>query len=105
MTKQLPTVYAWSSGKLGGDEQWFALADDGELMASHISSGREWGQLDVHLHFEGRRAKYAEKFGGTGEEFYRFVVLPEGRQPPPEVMEANRRWAETQEVEQGGDDA
>jgi hypothetical protein len=92
----LPTVYAWTVGKFASDEQWFALADDGELIASHVSSNREWGQRDVHLHFGGPRAKYVEKFGGIGEEFYHFVVLPEGQQPPPEVMEANRRWADAQ---------
>jgi hypothetical protein len=84
----VPKVYAFCNLRYpeGGDQVWVAIADDGEVMAQHMSSSRNFGQRDVHLNFSSRRAKYEAKFGGIGEEFYEFVVLPEGELPPAEVL-------------------
>jgi hypothetical protein len=37
-------------------------------------------------------AAYREKFGGLGEDFYRFVVLRTGDRPPPEVLDRMTYW-------------
>jgi hypothetical protein len=83
----VPKVYAFCNCKIaGGDEVWVAMADDGEILAQHISSSRGWGQLDVHLNFPSTRAKYETKYGGTGDEHYEFVVLADGEVPPADVL-------------------
>jgi len=94
----VPTVYAWKIGPFAGgpDEVWFAMCSDGEVMGHHVSSSRRFGPGDVHLTFAARKAAYEAKFGGLGEEFYRFVVLPDGEKPPPQVWAANERWAEAE---------
>lgn len=89
----VPVVYAWTTGEVMGDEGWVAVCEDGELMASHVSSNREFGQRDVHTSFGRVADRYREKFGGLGSEFYVFVVVPEGKRPPLEVMRANEAWA------------
>lgn len=89
----VPVVYAWMTGQTLGDKSWVAVCDDGELMASHVSSSREFGRRDVHLGFAAVADRYRSKFGGLSAEHYLFVVVPEGRRPPAEVMEANARWA------------
>lgn len=90
----LPTVYAWCVDKAAGtgNEHWLAVAEDGMLMGSHVSSDRTFGADDVHLRFPHRQAAYREKFGGLGENFYRFVVLPDGEHPPGEVLRRMRAW-------------
>lgn len=97
--RAVSTVYAWKAGLFAGgpDEVWFAMCEDGEVLAEHVSSSRRFGPDDVHLTFAKRRAVYEAKFGGIGEQFYHFVVLPDGEKPPPEVWAANERWA-TQSV-------
>jgi 5'-deoxynucleotidase YfbR-like HD superfamily hydrolase len=88
--RQLPTVYAFRSGSWDAtdDEVWLAVADDGQVMAQHVSSNRRFGQGDVHLTFPATAERYRAKFGGTGPEFYHFVVLDDGQLPPPEVLAA-----------------
>lgn len=93
VSASVPVVYAWTTGTVMGDEGWVAVCEDGELMASHVSSGREFGQRDVHRTFGRVADRYRDKFGGLGSEFYLFVVVPEGKRPPLEVMKANEEWA------------
>jgi hypothetical protein len=93
VSASVPVVYAWTTGEVFGDQGWVAVCEDGELMASHVSSSREFGQLDVHVSFGRVLGRYRAKFGGIGDEFYLFVVVPEGKRPPLEVMRANEKWA------------
>lgn len=86
----LPKVYAWRNEYFGrNDEVWLAIADDGEVLASHVSSNRAWGQRDVHDSFPKVLDRYIEKFGGSGPEFYEYIVVPDGETPPEEVRLRN----------------
>jgi hypothetical protein len=94
----VPVVYAWTTGAVFGDENWVAVCEDGELMASHVSSSREWGQRDVHLGFGAVAERYRAKFGGLGLIYYLFVVVPAGKRPPIEVLMANAEWVKRVEA-------
>lgn len=43
-----PIVYAWKAGLFAGgpDEVWFAMCEDGEVLADHVSSSRRYGPGD-----------------------------------------------------------
>ncbi len=86
-----PTVWAFRNAYFGdrGDQVWMAITDDGEPIASHVSSSRDWGRHDVGpTGFY--RARYIEMLG-TDEVDYR--VLDDGEIPPQHVRDANAALA------------
>lgn len=94
-TTHLPIVYLWGvpTPMFGDDLAAYAMAEDGEVIASHICSGAHWFMHDLH---DIRGKAYTEKFGGVGNGVhYRLVFAL----PPAEVMERNRALAEA--VQQG----
>lgn len=92
------TVYAWCQSGDGTDFQhWMAMADDGEVIASHCSSSRGWGQSDVGpegLHADAYLAKFGERYMDTLD----YRVAPPGEHGIPadvwELNQAARRAAE-----------
>lgn len=90
-------VYAWCNARWQpfGDQVWVAIAEDGDVLATHISSGRSWGQHDVGPHGMHQNA-YAAKFGDDFLDRIEYVVLPEGETPPDEVYERNQQQAESE---------
>jgi hypothetical protein len=91
-------VYAWCQSGWDTDWQhWMAMAEDGEVIASHVSSTRDWGIHDVGptgMH----RDAYIAKFGEDFEVDYR--VAPAGEHGvPPEVYERNQQRRRDAEAE------
>ena len=93
------TVYAFANVSFGEfrDQAWIAIAEDGEVLAQHVSSSRSWGQRDVGP--DGfHRDRYAEKFGPDFAEHINYVVLPQGEAPPDEVYERNQARAAAEDA-------
>ena len=93
------TVYAWCQSGDGTDWQhWMAMADDGEVVASHISSSRDWGQSDVGprgMHAD----RYLAKFGDRYMDDLDYRVAPPGEHGiPDEVVALNRDRRRAAEV-------
>jgi hypothetical protein len=87
------TVYAWCNAGNGTDMQtWIAIAEDGEVLAQHMSSSRAWGQHDVGP--DGfYRQRYADKFGERFMDRLDYVVVPDRQTPPHAVYERNQARA------------
>lgn len=87
------TVYAWCNSGNGTDFQyWIAMAEDGEVLAEHVSSSRGWGQRDVGP--DGfHRDRYVGKFGERFMDTLAYEVVPEGEAPPDEVYQRNQHRA------------
>lgn len=89
-----PVVYAYRAGSYGPEDQaWVAMADDGRVVVSHISSSRRWGIRDVGP--DGLHAELYRAVLGTLDVDYR--VLPEGEFPPEETRAAAMRLAQQRE--------
>lgn len=90
----LPKVYCWCNSGAGTDFQvWVAMADDGDVIKSHVCSDHSWAEHDLHSGFG--RDLFAKKFGGYGDgEFYEIVWAV----PPQEVYERNQALAAAHEA-------
>lgn len=78
-----PVVWAFCAGKAPwGDQGWYAVSEDGRVIAQHISSSHGWGQRDVSPQ---RRPDAYQAVLGTVDVDYR--VAPEGEYAPEEVLE------------------
>jgi hypothetical protein len=93
-------VWAWCNSGNGTDWQtWLAIAEDGEVLCSHISSSRDWGQRDVGpsgFYVE----RYVAKFGERFMDRLDYVVVAEGEAPPAEVYERNQERARAEAAKQ-----
>lgn len=79
---QRPIVYAFCAGTFPhGDQSWYAVSDDGEVISSHISSSHGWGQQDVGPK---RKPDAYREVLGTVDVDYR--VCPEGEYAPEDVL-------------------
>lgn len=76
------TTATWSTG----DQAWWAVTEEGEIVVNHISSSRGWGLIDT------------SPTGMHKDRFERFdeptmVEMPEGEFPPDEVLlKAGFEW-------------
>ena len=97
----MSTVYAWCNAGAGTDWQvWHAMADDGEVLATHVSSSQSWGQRDVGP--DGfYRDRYAEKFGARFMDDLTYVVCEPGSSPPDEVYQRNQARRDADQAEGG----
>lgn len=93
------TVYAWCQSGDGTDMQvWMAMADDGEVIASHLSSSRAWGAHDVGptgVH----ASRYATKFGDRYMDDLDYRIAPPGEHGiPDEVLKLNQELRQEKEA-------
>ncbi len=92
-TTGLPTVYIYAAHQFAGDHSVYAIADDGEVLATHICSAPGFFRGDLHDR-EYRHAAYERKYGAWGDGgAYRVEVLDVGSTPPAEVLERNKALA------------
>jgi len=85
-----PKVYLFANGTFGTEDlQMVALADDGEVLASHICSSKAWGRHDLH-DAPFRHAEYVRKYGTWGDGGRYELVECDGSEVPAEVFERNR---------------
>lgn len=88
MGKPLPRVYCWCNQSAGTDFQhWYAMAEDGEIVTSHICSHESWARTDL---LDRKHDLYDEKFGGH-EDGVDFLLVWEVA--PPDVYERNQTLA------------
>lgn len=69
---QLPKIYVFKNGSLGSsDGVYFAVAEDGECLASHVSSCDSWAMHDMGVDENGwKRDIYAKHYpNGFDVEF------------------------------------
>jgi hypothetical protein len=100
----LPKVYLFSNGIVTpfGDHMGVAIAEDGEVLASHVCSSPSFFQQDLHGAW--RAEVYVKKFGGYGDgEFYRIVQCAPD-EVPEEVFKRNAALAESKRSEERSDD-
>lgn len=100
----LPKVYLFSNGIVTpfGDHMGVAIAEDGEVLASHVCSSPRFFQHDLHGAW--RAEVYAKKFGGYGDgEFYQ-VVQCSANDVPEEVFQRNAARADAEASEERSDD-
>jgi hypothetical protein len=90
---ELPKVYIYCAGVWRSPEGritdyvMVAVSDDAELLGSHICSHPSFAMGDLHNQ-HGRHQAYIDKFGGWGDgQYYRAVVVPDGEEPPAELMQ------------------
>lgn len=69
-----------------GDQYWMAVADDGRVIAVHVSSSEYYGPIDVGP--QRKSGNYHDALGTTDVDLR---VLPVGDEPPPEVIERARQ--------------
>lgn len=62
-----------------GDQTWYAVTESGEVLASHVSSGRGWGIRDT-----GPTGFYRDKYPEDAE----VIVCDRGAFPPAHVLDA-----------------
>lgn len=72
-TTSKPAQSGWEN------ESWYAVTEEGRVIASHVSSSRTWGILDT-----GPDGFYASKYPRDAK----VIVLPEGAYPPEHVLKA-----------------
>ncbi len=76
-------VYLFRNSMLTtGDQVWLAVAENGIVITSHISSNRSWGIHDV-----GPDWKKKDYEDALGENFdVDIVILDDGEAPPQNVL-------------------
>ena len=81
----LQSVYVWCNKGKGTDfQEWMAMAEDGEVITTHVCSHESWARTDMH---DRKAEEYTEKFGGHGDgEFYNLVW----EVPPDDVYQRNQ---------------
>ncbi len=60
-----PEIYAFINARMKGDIEdvvSIALAEDGELLAQHISSNETWAQYDMGIYGDRNHDKYQEHY-------------------------------------------
>lgn len=60
-----PEIYAFINARMKGDIQdvvSIALAEDGELLAQHMSSNETWAQYDMGINSGRKHDKYQEHY-------------------------------------------
>jgi hypothetical protein len=63
-----PKIYAFVNGRWGGgDVLALAVAEDGSVLAQHISSSSTWAQHDMGVTSDRNHDKYAEHYPGGFE--------------------------------------
>ena len=78
-------VYVWCDIILpGGDQGWYAVAEDGEVIATHICSSEHWARHDLH---DVKLGDYLAKFGIGAREGTDYELVWE--EAPDEVAERN----------------
>jgi hypothetical protein len=78
-----------------GNTDWnavYAMADTGEVLATHICSHICFMAGDLHDNRPERKKEWKEKFGD-----YEIVELKQGETPPDDVIEKNRILGEEYE--------
>lgn len=78
-------IYLFNNSK--GNTDWnacIAMADTGEVLASHICSHIGYMNGDLHDNRPERKEAWKTKFGE-----YEIVSLPQGQIPPQEVLDKN----------------
>lgn len=67
----------------------YAMAETGEVLASHLCSHICFMNGDLHDTRPERKEKWKEQFGE-----YEIVSLPQGEKPPQDVLERNKSLGE-----------
>ena len=68
MSESKPRIYVFvESHFASGDVGSYALADDGEFLAGHVSSNVSWAKHDMGLHGDWKHDKYAAHYPGGYE--------------------------------------
>jgi hypothetical protein len=76
-------IYCFIEGEWGdSDVSVIAVAEDGHVLARHVSSSEGWAQHDIGIGSEWKHDKYREHYPDGYE-----LVWGE---PPPEVIERNQ---------------
>lgn len=90
---ELPKVYIYCTGVWRSPEGritdyvMVAVAEDAELLGSHVCSHPSFAMGDLHNQ-RGRHEAYEAKFGGWDDgQYYRVVQVPDGEEPPAELMQ------------------
>jgi len=79
-------IYLFNNSR--GDTDWnnvYAMADTGEVLASHVCSNVGFMHGDLYGHRPERQTAWKEKFGD-----FKIVELEQGQVPPKKVLEKNR---------------
>lgn len=74
----------------------YAMADTGEVLASHVCSHRCFMAGDLHDNRPERQKAWEEKYGE-----YETVIVPQGEAPPEDVLEKNRLLGELADQSEG----
>lgn len=83
-----PRIYAFISNKFGPDDVCVrALAEDGTLLASHISSDVMWAKIDIGVGSDRKHDTYREHYPNGYE--LEWVDDVEGHAALREAIEAN----------------
>lgn len=95
-TDAKPKVYAFINGTFGSDDfTVFAIAEDGTLLASHMSSSHGWAKHDIGVTSDWKHDQYAEHYPDGYE--VEWVDDPRGHAGLMAAYERNQRMREEAE--------
>lgn len=60
--KEKPKIFCWINGKYGENFAVLAMAEDGKILAQHVSSTKEYGLHDIGINSDWKHDKYRKYY-------------------------------------------
>ena len=94
----MPKIYLWAvkTGWSSGDVMGFAMAEDGHVLAEHLSSNEDWAMHDLGLGSDWKHDDYHEHYPDGSFEL-EWVSDPDNHEGWKAAFEKNQKLKEEDE--------